>query len=332
MVTLKDISKVSKYSISTISKVVNGDIGDLKLETVQKIREILDDYKYSSNRNVGILRSKAANIIGLVIPMINQYFFAALTSGIEKYAELNNNKLIICNTKYDPDLENQFINDFINLNAFGIIISRVSDESRVVRSLHNIKLPVVIIDNVLINEMVPTVVVDNYLAGNLAALHLFELSHKKFACVSGPSNNNIARMGLAGFKDYLKDKNVNEDDIHVFYGNFDFESGVSAVKDILQKKLKVDAIWAQNDLIALGALKELKKNNIKVPEDISIVGMDDIYISTLFIPELTTIRIPIDEMCKRAVELIKIQSEGKNVFEKNVFTPTLVVRNSTMQR
>ena len=170
---------------------------------------------------------------------------------------------------------------------------------------------------------------DNYKAGQIAASHLLELGHTVFACITGNLNITLARERMNGFRDFLLQAKIPEESIHVLEGDFSFESGITAVRRIVDEALPCTAVWAQYDLTAVGALKELTRLGIRVPEDMSLVGMDGIDISRMVTPELTTINQPIEEMGKKSVELILKLICGERVPERTILLPQLIIRGST---
>jgi DNA-binding LacI/PurR family transcriptional regulator len=172
-----------------------------------KVREAIRKLNYKPNLLAKGLRLKSGHLIGLVVPELDPiHTFADIIRYAEESTSLHGYSLIVGNNRNSPDVEEQFIEDLIRRNVDGIIFSRVSDESRVLKLLDQRNIPIVVIDRVLKDESVPCVVIDNYRAGTLAAKHLVSLGHKHIACITGPLNITLCRERLDGFKQVLIDQ------------------------------------------------------------------------------------------------------------------------------
>jgi len=212
----------------------------------------------------------------------------------------------------------------------GIIFSRVSDESRVLRVLSKNHVPMVVIDRTLDSEGVPTVVLDNYRAGQLAAEHLLGLGHTCIACIAGSPKIHLSIERVSGFRDTLHTRGLELPDSHLYEGDFGYETGIEGVRKFLSSGIEMTALWGVSDLVALGAMAELGRQHRSVPRDVSVIGTDDIEFARISFPALTTVRQPFQEMCRRAVELIMVQVRGeKPTSTRVVVAPELVVREST---
>lgn len=329
MASIKDVAKLAGVSISTVSRVINESEAvdeEKRLRVVDAIKKL--DYK--PNLLAKGLRLKSGNVIGLVVPEITIHAFTYIINYTLEIASEHGFNVILGCTHDDPNDEEKFIDELIRRNVNGIIFSRVSDESRTLRIVHKMNVPIVVIDRALANEGIPHVIVDNYKAGVIAAKHFIELGHKDIACVTGPMKIVLCRERLNGFSATLKEMGRELPEEYTYEGNFKFESGVEAGKYFLKNKLKITAIWGQNDLMALGVKKVLSANNYKIPEDISLMGMDNLGVVEMVQPSITTISQPFKEMCKKAFELIMLQNEKKEIIENiTLLEPSLIVREST---
>jgi DNA-binding LacI/PurR family transcriptional regulator len=173
-------------------------------------------------------------------------------------------------------------------------------------------------------------VIDNYRAGVLAAGHLLERGHKDFAMITGPQDIALCRERIKGFTDTLERHGLFLKGQSVFQGDFTFASGIAAATHFLKEGIAFSALWAQNDDMALGAMNVFARNKIRVPEDISVVGMDDTLSAQRIVPSLTSVAQPFPEMCHEAVNALiaLIQNESLKA-NRVVLQPTLIVREST---
>lgn len=329
MASIKDVAKLAGVSPTTVSRVIN-DSESVGERTKDKVLVAIKKLDYKPNLLAKGLRIKSGNIIGLVVPeIIIHAFIYFINYTLEIVSQKGFNLILGC-THDDADIEEKFIDDLIRRNVNGIIFSRVSDESRVLRIINRTNVPIVVIDRALENEEIPHVIVDNYKAGVIAAKHFIELKHKDIACVTGPLKIGLCRERLNGFSETLKENGIELKKELIYEGDFKFESGEEAVKYFSSNKKNVTAIWAQNDLMALGVQKELMTNNIKIPEDISLMGMDNIGVVQMVKPSLTTISQPFKEMCEKAIELIILQNDDKEIREKMIkLEPSLIIGEST---
>ncbi len=328
MASMKDVAKLANVSESTVSRVINRSI-PVDDATRSRVENAILRLNYRPNLLAKGLRIKSGHLIGLVVPEIVHHTFASFIHHIGESTLARGYNLIVGNHKGDPDLEESFIDMLVRRNVDGIIFSRVSDESRVMRIIHQTRVPVVVIDRAAEREELASVVLDNYRAGTIAGEHLAGLGHRAIGCITGPMKIALCRERLAGFRDALARFGAAAPDSALFEGDFKFESGFAGAREILGGLPDVTAVWAQNDLMAIGALKYLSGIGRAVPGDISLVGMDDIALARMITPSLTTVTQPFEEICEKAVELVLAKRESGRETGKIVIEPGLAVRDST---
>ncbi len=328
MPSMKDVARLAKVSISTVSRVINQNI-PVDENTRLRVHGAIEKLNYKPNLLAKGLRVKSGQLIGFVIPELKHPAFINIISYVEEFVVEKGFILIVGNTHYDPDIEERLIDNLIRRNVDGIIVTRVSDESRVLKIIEKSRVPVVVIDRELALQEVSGVILDNYKAGVIAAQHLAGLGHEKVACITGPLNIKLCRDRLNGFRDTLKSCRIELRENNIYEGDFKYESGLEAIRYYLSNNIMFSAIWAQNDLMAVSALKALIENKIKVPQDVSLMGMDDLEIARMVTPSLTTITQPFREMSRTAVEIIFEQRAHPGPVQKIVLEPNLVIRDST---
>ncbi len=330
MSSMKDVARLAGVSPSTVSRVISQKI-PVDERTQKRVEEAIKKLNYRPNLLAKGLRLRSGHFIGLVVPeFIPLHAFANIIKYTEESAASHEFNLILGNHHDNADIEERFIDSLIRRSVDGIIFSRVSDESRVLKILHERNIPIVIIDRVLEDESIPSVVLNNYRAGELAARHFVDLGHQHVACISGPLNIALCRERIRGFRHVLQSHHVLLQDELIFEGDFKLESGVRGTMSILQNHKEVTAIWAHNDLMAAGVIKELYRRGLNVPEDMSVLGMDDVSLAKILTPELSTIKQPFQAMSEKAVKMIVMQKEHAALDEKRVvLEPTLVARETT---
>lgn len=332
MILMKDVAGLAGVSVSTISRVINKNI-PVDEATREKVLQAIEKLKYKPHLQAKGLRIKSGRLIGLVIPgFVHLHAFVNIIYYILESITQHGYDLILENNHDDPVVEENFIDNLIRRNVDAIIFSRVSDESRVFKILNKENIPFVIIDRALDDETIPSVVVNNQKAGVLATRHLVSLGHRRVACITGPLNIALCRERLRGYQQVLSENKIQMDKSLIFEGDFKFESGKKAVEYFFNRRIKFTCLWAQNDIMAAGALKELHNRGLKVPDDISLVGMDDTNLAAIITPSLSTIRQPFKEMSEKAVEMIMMQKKGNELVNKKVILdPRLIVRETTCE-
>jgi LacI family transcriptional regulator len=329
VVTIKDISKEAGVSIASVSKVMNGDYGNVSEDTKNKILRIAKEMNYRPNRLARGLVINRTNIIGLIVPDIANPYFAELAKGIEHKADGYGYKLILCNTDEDLKKEESYINVLLEYNVDGVLITGNENHvSNGILEMQSCNIPLVSIDRDL-GEEAYSVYVGNLEGSYIATEHLIKNGHKNIAFIGGEGVPGSRNIRLEGYLKALEEYNipVNRDLIKI--GSYQMETGYQNSKLLLENGLDFSAVVCGNDLIAFGVLTAVKDKGLKVPEDISIVGYDDIYLTTMTEPKLTTIKQPLSEISSYAMEVLARLMKKEPVEEKvKFFTPHLVERGS----
>ena len=208
----------------------------------------------------------------------------------------------------------------------------MSDESKIVTRIVKSNIPIVVIDRAFEHENVSNVVLDNHRAGCMAAEHLLSLGHRRIACITGPLKISLSRERLKGFQSTLGEKGIALPPSHLYEGNFLYQTGVQGVQTLRERGATYTALWAMNDLMGFGAMRALSERGVRVPDDVSVLGMDDLEIAEMVTPPLTTIHYPIKELVERAMELLISQiNSGEVGSETIILEPSMTVRRSTMR-
>lgn len=326
MPSLKDVSRLAGVSPSTASRVITGN-PRVDKERRERVLAAVAQLKYKPNLLARGLRTRSGRLIGFMVPEILHETFAMFISLLEEACVARGFTMILGNTHDDPAIEQRVLANLIGMNVDGIIISLVSDSSAVMSNLKQLDIPVVGIDRALQNESIDRVEVDNREAGRIAARYLHSMGHVKIACIAGPQAVALSRERSAGFREYLAGKGI--EPIEIAGIDFEFETGMRSLRALLEQGEEFTGIWAENDLLAIGAMREMARLGIRVPEDVSIIGMDDIKTTQMVLPALTTIRQPFEAICKKAVELLlKRMDDPGHPPRRLTLPPELVIRGS----
>ncbi|MGO5052918.1 LacI family DNA-binding transcriptional regulator [Lachnospiraceae bacterium LCP25S3_G4] len=333
--TIKDIANYTGFSVTTISLVLNGKAHKIPKSTKDIIFDAVEKLNYRPNQLAVGLVKKRTKTIGLVISDVSNVFFSNLAKGVEDECRRNGWNLILCNTNDMHKRDLEYIQVLADKGVDGILFCMALDSNKEkalesVKLMEKLKVPFVMIDRFLEEADCCTVLVNHRLGGYIATKHLIELGHKKIACVAGPLSLEDCKARLKGYIEALEEANISYDKSLIYEGNYDRESGVEAVEYLLPKKCT--AIFAFNDMSAYGVYNGLKRHKLLVPDDMSLVGYDDIFFSEILDVPLTTINQPVYEMGVEAVQQLITEIDTEVNSQKCItFQPKLVLRESTKE-
>lgn len=323
MPTIKDVAKMAGVSVTTVSRVLNNR-GYISDTTKQKVHEAMKELSYQPNEIARSLYRRKSNIIGIIVPSVSHPFFAALTNYVEFYAYLAGYKVLICNSYSNSSKEQDYIEMIHRNQVDGFIIGSYTNNTS---EYINSNLPIVTLDRNFSNG-VPFITSDNYNGGLLATNLLINKGCKKIAHISGPLELDIsANMRTQAFLDVVSKKNIDyvmEQSKIATLENY----GKLAYK-IFEKHPDIDGIFAGSDLLAFSLIYVANLFNKSIPEDLKIVGYDDIDIASMSLPPLTTIRQDVEKMGELAVKVLIDKIEKKEVSIENVLPVSLVERKTT---
>lgn len=303
--TIKDIAKEAGVSIATVSFIVNGKDQHISEATRQRVKDVMKKYNYIPNAMAGSLVTRRTGIIGLILPDITNPFFPGIARGAEDRANEEGYSIIFCNTDDKIEVEEKYIESLTSKMVDGIIIAHSSNSEEMGEILERTQIPVILIDRDFDSKnILGKVLVNNKQGAYEAVCHMVEKGYKKIAYLSGSLKTQTAMDRLEGYKEALLAKNLPVEEQLIKYGEYRAEWGRKGLKELLTEKRDFDAVFCGNDLIAIGAMKELLKNGYKVPEDKGVMGFDDIYMAQMVEPELTTVKQPNYEMGYQAVDLL----------------------------
>ena len=333
-VTIKDIANEAGVSATTVSRVLNNkpDVSD---QTKQRIEQVIDELNYNPN---GIARGLVLNkthTLGLVIPDISNPFFPEVAKGIEDKAKKLGYSVIFCNTDNHNQGEKEAIELMKSKQVDGMIVSLAINEQnkQELAELAEENFPIIQIDRKIPKSGFPAVVIDNQTAAYQAVSHLINLGHEKIAHISGDLAVKTAQDRLAGFKEAIKSARIDLLEKWIKTGDYSRDSGYQQMKDLLNLDDQPTAVFIANDLMALGAYEAIFEAGLKIPEDISIVGYDDIEVASVIRPSLTTISQPEYQLGVTAAELLinSIENDEGLVQEDQILSAELVKRDSSTE-
>jgi len=332
MVTIKDVAKKAGVSIATVSRVLNNSDHPLDPITRQKVLDAIEELGYIPNAAARSLQLKRTKTIGILLPSIANAYYSSIVDGAEEVAYKYGYGLILCITNRSWERTKEHIQLLSEKRVDGVIFTGggALDDAKRNRVFQDSKLSMIVIGRH--NSDLPAVQVDNVKVGFQATEHLISLGHKRIATITGPKVSTTAEDRYAGYKMALESYGLEEDISIVAEGDFLVQSGYVAASGLpLQGKSRVTAVFAQNDLMAIGAIRFLKSRGLKIPEDVSVVGCDDLELAFYITPPLTTVAVPAYELGKTAMEVMVDSLNGNKVPSLKILPTELKVRESTIK-
>lgn len=325
MATLKDVAKETGLTVSTVSRVLNNR-GYISAEAKMKVQEAMKKLNYHPNEVARSLTKKTTNTIGLIVPHIRHPYFSELISFVEEDAFKRGYKIILCNSQGKEKKEREYLEMCTSNRVAGIILC---SGTVAVEEFDGSNIPLITIERYLENGTA-SVECDNVQGGQLAAQKLIDCGCKKIIHISGVTETQMPADARAeGFRKICDNAGIWHKEIATSSYLFNTLDYLDYIEDILKKESSIDGVFASSDLIAAQVLQVCDKLNINVPQDMKVVGFDDVGISRLTCPTITTIHQPIKEMAHMAVSLLIDSANGDVVAKRSLLPVSLVSRGST---
>ncbi|MFW5790337.1 MAG: LacI family DNA-binding transcriptional regulator [Bacillota bacterium] len=336
-ITIKDIAKKSGVSVTTVSRVLN-EKPDVNDQTRAKVLKIIEESNYRPN---GMARSLVINqtySIGLIIPDINNPYFPEVARGVEDQAQDSSYSVIFSSTDNKLEREKDVIDLMLHKRVDGLIVSLSLANRSILERLEAKNIPVVQLDRKIPDSIYPAVMIDNQRSAYKAVQFLIDQGYSNIAHITGDLKTVPGQRREDGYRKAILDNNLRLDEESIIEGDFSKKSGYKAMVKMIDEGNLPEAIFAANDLMAIGVLEVCRERNIKVPEDLVIIGHDDISIANLVYPSLTTMAQPKYKLGKKAsqllIDLIEIKQrkgslEAKDFFADQVLETRLIRRESS---
>lgn len=335
MTTIVDVAKLAGVSISTVSRFLNDSGHPVNIETKKRVLEATKALNYSPNALARALITNKTSILGLIARDVLDPYFAAIVRGAEDLARAVDFLLIVCNSDRIPETEIQYVSTLNDYRVDGILFaggglkapSYVKEMQRLLQFMRGRGCAIVSIGW---QEFPCVRICNNEIeATKAAAQHLISLGHRRICYISGPGGITTTELRLEGYKQALKESGIPFDPTLIVQGDYSIQSGLEATNQILRIKPLPTAVLASNDQMAIGCMRNLKKAGLTIPQDVSIVGVDDIAMAEWVDPPLTTISLHLEELGARGVEYaIKLRNGEINYDSSFTVRHELIVRES----
>jgi LacI family transcriptional regulator len=331
--TIKDVARVAKVSTATVSRVVHG-LDRVSDKTKNKVNKVIAELGYRPNINARALKNRRSDTIGMVTPNLSAVFFGTMASGIEEAARKANYKVMMSNSLYETATEIEAIESLRENGCENIILhSDFSDDETLIRLANEV--PGLVIINRFIKQIAHRCVwVDNVAGGRVTAEYLLEMGHSKIAIVSSEFKNRDPMDREKGIQQVLSLENTKVSETLIKRVIPNIQGGYDAAVSLVESGEEFSAILVYNDIMSIGVMNALHDAGKKVPEDVSVIGFDDIFIAQASRPALTTMHYPIEEMAMYAVRLSMALTDNTTTptAKTHLFMADLVERNSVVKR
>ncbi|AIQ39878.1 substrate-binding domain-containing protein [Paenibacillus sp. FSL R7-0297] len=326
--TIKDVAQKANVSIATVSRVLH-NLGGYSDKTKQKVDQTIKELKYQPNAIARGLINKRTQTIGVLFPDVSSAFSSDLLHGIDEFVHDRNYSVMVCNTDQDGKRTLKYLQLLREKQVDGIIFSSEVLKKEYYDMLESMRIPVVLISSQTDFANVPYVKVDDYQAAYDAVHYLLTKGHRKIAMISGTKGDPIAGTPrVEGYRKALEAHGIAFESRYLVYGDFLYESGSRAMETILRKTPEITAVFAASDEMAIGALSTVTKHGLNVPEDISIMGYDDLRLARMVNPPLTTVRQPLSDIGMIASEKLISMIETGEPAKSQICTHSIVERQT----
>jgi LacI family repressor for deo operon, udp, cdd, tsx, nupC, and nupG len=325
---IREVARLAGVSVATVSRTLRSPEQVLP-ETRDKVKAAVEQARYRPNLMAIQFRSRKTGNLVILVPDISNTFFARVIRGAQEAAQAAGYRLLLCDTLGRDAIERQFAELVYAHQADGVIQLRARDPFD--SSAPNQSAPPMVnACEVVKDAAFPTITLDNHAAAKAMTQHLIELGHRRIALIKGPISSPLTQDRVAGYQAALQQAGIAPDPTLICRGDFTLNAGFEGAALMLALPKRPTALFCENDEMAIGALKRIKQAGLRVPEDISVVGFDDIPMAAYSDPPLTTVSQPAEAFGEQAVHLLIALIEGRDIGEQRVVLPfTLAVRSSS---
>jgi len=331
--TIKDIAKALNVSISTVSRALH-DRPEISEETKIKVQDFAQKVNYQPNYTAQSLISKKSKLVGVLVPNIRDLFFSSAISAIENFFHEQGYAIIVLQSNEKLEKEINALNALVSYSIAGIVIA-VSQETKNPHHIEKIvkgRIPAVFFDRVPEGINYSQVTVDDENGAFQAVEYLIQSGYHRIAYINGPEHLLISQKRILGYQKALKENGLKPEPQYIFSCGLSSMEGKKAIEKIMQSSHPPDAVFCVNDPVAFGVYQYIQQNQLTIPKDLAVIGFSDDPIGKVLVPELTTVHQPVQEMARKASEILMEEindAKKENKIKKIVLETKLIVRKST---
>ena len=331
MATIYEVSKLAGVSLATVSRVMNNS-DKVRAQTRQRVEAAMKELGYRPNSTAQSLASNRSNSVGILVPELHGPFFGYMLSSIELELRKEGKHVIITAGHSDAEREEDGIEFLVSRTCDALILFVFAISNERIKLLRESSVPVVVIGRLIPGMEEDCVSLDNESGGYIATKSLIESGHRQLACITGPLWKNDGQQRLAGYKRALEEHGLSFDEEFVVEGDYEESSGKEGMQQLLQRKISFTGLVCANDVMAAGAIEIAREHGMNIPEELSIVGFDNVFFTRYMHPQLSTIDYPVDMMGQMAARCVLRDVYGKTGQDIQCrFEPKLVRRASIMK-
>ncbi len=331
-VTIREIAEFAGVSIATVSRVVNGR-GDVSAETRELVQRVVREHGYSANRSARGLSGGRTGFVGVTVPKVHPVYFSSILSGAAEALYEQDLRIVLCPTEHEHEREVSLLERLMHGTTDGALLVLPEETNDELESLLNHGYRFVVVDPLMqLNERIPAVSAANFSGANQATKHLLGLGHRRIGAISGPDGWLATEERRGGYHAALASAGIMPDPAIEIASDFQVEGGIEAAAHLLDVAERPTAIFAFNDNLALGTMQAARARGLRIPEDLSIVGFDDLEWAEYVSPALTTVRQPLAEMGRMAVSLLTRLLDNQSFEALHVELATRFIARGSTQR
>jgi len=327
--TIKDVAALAGVSFTTVSHVLN-ETRPVSPEARARVLAAVEEIGYLPSAVARSLRKSETKIVGVLVPNVQNPFFAELVCGVEECCRLSGYSVLICNSDNDPRHQQDYMRTLLEKRVDGLLLSSAGDDQALARIFKMARVPAVTVDRLVPGVRGDRVAVHNLQGARLAVEHLLALGHRRIACISGPREFEVSRERVEGWRRAHAEAGVGVDETLIVESDYSSPGGYAATRALLDGARGVTAVFASNDMMAVGALRAAAERGLKLPQQLSVVGFDNIELSRYVFPALSTAGVPIRELGAEAGRVLIERIENPAAALRDILlTPNLIAREST---
>jgi len=331
MAVIKDVAKLAGVSTGTVSKYLNNP-HELREATRLRVKQAIEELRYKPSPLARSMRTGRTNTLAVIVPDVTNPFFAEVYNSIRSSAMQKGYSSILYTTEDNLNTLKDYLASLSLRHVDGIILCFLDEDEAVEKFIEELQsyIPIVLLSWDMNNTNVNSIVVDVFEGIYSSTKHLINLGYKNIAYIGGPVNSRISMEKFNGYSKALKEADMELNPHCVYHGSYSLQCGYQAARMFLMQSTPPGAIVGANDIIALGSLKYLLHKKINVPDDIAVTGFDNISLSAMYEPALSTVALPIGQMGKEAIRLVLSEfDESKQKKRQIILDTRLIVRKST---
>ena len=329
--TIKDIAKKTGLGLATISSYLNG--GNVREQNRIKIEAAIEELHYEVNEVARGLKTNRTKMIGILIPELNNIFCAEIITEVEDILRNQGYATMICDCRTDIGREMEAVEFLIKRRVDGVIVMPSSNKGKHFEKLTRAGIPVVLLDRKLKDFECDCVLVDNQKGAKEAVKRLIEAGHRNIGMITGPSNVFTAQERYLGYSEALKEAGIPENDKLVSYNEYTIKGGMEGLRYLVKNNKDMTAVFVSNYELTMGVMIEASELNLSIPEQLSVIGFDNVEFARACVPKLCIVSQPTKEIAAKLAEVIMVRLEQNKKEEKMIIKlPTGFVEGRSIRR